>query len=447
MLSRLGGHAQTFRFGVSRSQSVHSPVDICIVTQMHPSCNPRVVKEADALTAAGYSVAVIAPDYSAWGRAADAEFDGRVWKLVERPQFGPLSSCPARFVELARRAIAGMAVRHLGIKHPAMLHAAWHPVAPRLIAAAKRQPATLYIGHLAGLPAAAIAAAYHGTRYAFDAEDFHPGDLPDQPEYAVAIRTIRLIEAQHLAGCAYITAASPGIADAYAEEYGIARPTVILNTFPKSRGPAQWTASGSAEPSPSIYWFSQTIGGGRGIECAILAIARAAARPHLYLRGTLAPEFGGRLKTLARAAGVIDRLHILAPEPPQQMEALAARFDIALSGETGFSPNNRIALGNKLFTYLLAGVPILMSDSPAHQMIAPEMGCAAMLFPTEDAAALANAIDSLLLDKRALARSRQAAWALGQDRFNWEVDGEKLVQTVRRIVPSSSGSTQADALR
>jgi hypothetical protein len=97
---------------------VRPPVDSCIVTQMHPSFNPRVVKEADALTAAGYNVGVIAPDYSAWGREADKEFDGRPWRIVERPQFGPLSSRPARLVELVRRAIGGVAVRNLGIEHP-----------------------------------------------------------------------------------------------------------------------------------------------------------------------------------------------------------------------------------------------------------------------------------------------------------------------------------------
>jgi hypothetical protein len=98
---------------------VHPSVDICIVTQLHVSSNPRVVKEADALTEAGYSVAVIAPDFSAWGREADKEFTERPWKIVESPKFGPLSPPLTRIAELARRAVAGMVVRNLGIEHPA----------------------------------------------------------------------------------------------------------------------------------------------------------------------------------------------------------------------------------------------------------------------------------------------------------------------------------------
>ncbi len=427
---------------------MHPPVDICIVTQLHLSSNPRVVKEADALTEAGCRVAVIAPDYSAWGREADKAFDDRPWKIVERPQFGPLSPPLTRMAEFARRAAAGLAVKSLGLEHPALLHAAWHPVAPVLIAAAKRQPASLYIGHLAGLPAAAIAAAHHGAKYGYDAEDFHPGDLPDLPENAVPNRMVRQVEARYLPGCAYMTAASPGIADAYAAEYGIPRPAVILNTFPKSRAPDQWTPSGSAQPSPSIYWFSQTIGPGRGIECAIKAVAQAESRPHLFLRGTLAAGYRNRLEELARSSGVLDCIHFLSPAPPHQMEYLAAQFDIGLSGETGFSPNNRIALGNKLFSYLLAGVPMLLSDSLAHRRFAPDLGDAAVLFPTGDAAKLAEAIDKLLLDKAALARARQAAWTLGQTRYNWQADAKRLVEFVQAIIkPSNPTATSIAPIR
>src|SRR4051794_29563649 len=109
---------------------MHPPVDICIVTQLHPSGNPRAVKEADTLTEAGYRVAVIAPVYSAWGREADKEFDCRAWKIVERPQFGPFSPTGTRVAELSRRALAHVLATKLGIQLPAVVHAAWHPVGP-----------------------------------------------------------------------------------------------------------------------------------------------------------------------------------------------------------------------------------------------------------------------------------------------------------------------------
>lgn len=418
---------------------MHPPVDICIVTQLHLSSNPRVVKEADTFAAAGYSVAVIAPDYSAWGREADRKFEDRNWTIVERPQFGPLASPTNRAKELARRALGSFAVKRLGLSHPTCLHAAWGPSPPLLIQAAKRQPASLYIGHLHGLPAAALAAARHKAKYAYDAEDFHPGDLPETPKNATANRIVREIEARYLGRCAYMTAASPGIADAYAETYGIPRPEVILNLFPKSRGPLWPTPAGIASPGPSLYWFSQTIGAGRGIETAVEAIARTKCQPHLYLRGTPARGFAETLRSLAMRAGVGDRIHLLAPAPPDELERLGAIYDIGFSGETGFSPNNRIALGNKLFSYLTSGLAILASDIPAHRQIAPELGDAVNLFPIANPAELARAIDTLLLNPAALARARETAWRLGQTRFDWTLDAARLLDVARKIVqPSAS---------
>ena len=400
--------------------------------------NPRVVKDADALTAAGYTVGLIAPDFSAWGRQADTEFADRPWRIIERPQFGPLSPRWVRVRELARRAAAGFATKHLGVTHPAVVRAAHHPVAPALVLAAKRHPARLYLAHLSpALPAAAIAAMHHRALYAFDAEDFHPGDLPDTPENATANRLIYQIESSYLPGCAYITAASPGIADAYASAYGIPSPTVVLNTFPRARAPATWTARGTATPRPSIYWFSQTIGADRGLQAAVRALALSKVKPHLYLRGNPAPGVVEDLMAIACEARVRDHVHILPMAKPSEMEALASIYDIGLCSELGHTRNRDIALTNKQFTYLLAGIPALMSDIAAHRKFSVDAVGAVELFRTDDAAHLAASIDATLGAPSRLVRMRQTAWELGQARFNAEVDAECFRRIVERTLSRS----------
>ena len=107
----------------------------------------------------------------------------------------------------------------------------------------------------------------------------------------------------------------------------------------------------TTSPGPSLYWFSQTIGPDRGLECAVRAIALADCKPHLYLRGFVSHAYRQRLVALARAMGVENRLHLLPPAPLEQMERLAAVYDVGLVAETGATPNRRIALTNKLFTY------------------------------------------------------------------------------------------------
>jgi glycosyltransferase involved in cell wall biosynthesis len=406
---------------------------ICIVTPGALGSNPRVVKEAQALHEGGNEVKVIAIRTLAhvdgrdeavlaaapW-RAQRLDFTARgaVWRLRRAAQIGyALAFSTTRCVDFAGRAFSALT--------------------GSLAAAAKRVPADLYIAHYpAALPAVAIAARRYGALYAFDAEDFHLGDWPEKPAHHSKRRMVRAIEGRHLPGCAYLTAASSGIADAYGDAYEIARPTVVLNVFPRAQAPSNPTPAGTVEPGPSVYWFSQTIGPDRGLECAIQAIGRARLRLHLYLRGSPASGFPDRLQTMAAAAGVAGRVHFLQPAAPSEMERLAAAYDVGFVGETGWTANRRVALTNKLFTYLLAGLPVVMSDIPAHRAFAPEAGAAARLYATDDADSLAAALDSLLGERTRLAAARATAFRLGQMRFNWDVEKVKLLDLITDLLPN-----------
>ena len=404
---------------------------ICILTPGHLSTNPRVVKEADALASANYDVKVIVGDFAHWAREADHTFAGRSWSVVKKLAFGPDAPMLVRARQRARRHSA-RAMVSAGLGLPSVVRAACHPIGPDLVAAASHVPADLYIAHYtAALPAAAIAAHHHGTLYAFDAEDYHLGGFPELPQYNVERRLVRAIEEYYLSSCSYVTAASPGIADAYARTYKIRRPTVILNAFPRAHAPREFTSRGASSPGPSVHWVSQTIGPNRGLECAVEAIGRARSRPHLYLRGTPVKNFLPQLQLIAAGAGVSDRIHILPPVAPSELEREAAIYDLGLSAEPGHTPNNRIALGNKLFSYLLAGLPIALSDILAHRTVSRELESAARLYAADDPESLAEVLDTFLGDPALLAAARATAFHLGQTRFNWETEQLTLLNCIQ----------------
>ena len=58
------------------------------------------------------------------------------------------------------------------------------------------------------------------------------------------------------------------------------------------------------------------------------------------------------------------------------------------------------------------------------------MGEAARLYPVDDPAGLAAALDTLLGDPASLASARNAAWRLGQERFNWDVEQATFLSCV-----------------
>ena len=114
---------------------------------------------------------------------------------------------------------------------------------------------------------------------------------------------------------------------------------------------------------------------------------------------------------------------------PAEMVRLAADYDVGLSLETDVSENRRICLTNKIFTYLLAGVPVIMSDTPAQELLAPDLGQAARLCTLADPAGLAAILDALA-SAPARAEASQAAWRLGRERYNWDREQEVLLQSV-----------------
>lgn len=407
---------------------------ICLLTPGHLATNPRLVKEADALSDAGYDVKVICTRFVEWATLYDASFEGRPWKVAARIPFGPLAPRCSRLKQVLRQRAARAALS-VGIVAEVVREADLHPASPDIASAALGVKADLYIAHYpAALPAAAKAASRHGALYAYDAEDFHLGDLPEIPEHVREKARLRAIESRYLPGAAYVSAASPGIADAYAMEYGIARPAEILNVFPLGHAPAAATPRGTVEPGPSLYWFSQTIGPERGLEAAVAAIGLSKSKPHLFLRGRPASGYIDHLKSLAASAEVAARIHVLDIAAPHDMERLAAAYDLGLVAETANSRNREICLTNKLFSYVLAGVPALMSATLGQAAFAESHGLQALVFPINDADALGRRLDELLLNPQLLERLRLTCFGLGQDRYNWERESLVLLDVVGRAL-------------
>ncbi len=246
-----------------------------------------------------------------------------------------------------------------------------------LQAATRRVAADLYIAHyIAALPAASAAAREHRAMLGFDAEDFHLRRSHRWAGESLPMKMVDAVEGALLPSCSYMTAAAPMISEAYVARYGVGRPTTILNVFPLDMAPPQ------ADPSISTpvraYWFSQTVGLDRGLQAFLQAMAQAKTPIELDIRGGDRAGRGETLLALARELGIADRVRLLPVGAPQEMVRLAAAYDLGLSLETDVSESRRLCLTNKIFTYLLAGVPVVLSDTPAatchsHRIWVPQL--------------------------------------------------------------------------
>ncbi|MDP2332557.1 MAG: glycosyltransferase [Reyranella sp.] len=397
---------------------------VCIVSPGNLASNPRVLKEAGALHEAGYGVTTVVCDYTEELRSVDDEIAaGAAWKVVRVPRpFGERVAAMA-----ADRLARLVAIAGAHIPSGLAAYASGGPVAT-LRRAAREVPADLYIAHyVAGLAAAAPVARRRGAMLGFDAEDFHSGEGTGGAAEAFRMKMVETIERTALSSCVYATAAAPLIAKAYAARYGIA-PTTVLNVFPLAMAPA--VPSAAAAAPLRAYWFSQTIGLDRGLQPFLQAMARAKSRVTLDIRGGNQWGGGDQLTALARELGIADRVSVLPKAPPERMVTLAAAYDLGLSLETDVSENRGLCLTNKIFTYLLAGIPAVMSDTPAQRALAPDLGDAAVLVSLADPAAIAAALDRLAGSPAQLAEAKRTAWRLGRERYNWDIEKNVLLKAV-----------------
>ena len=415
------------------------PKRICLVSSLHLSFNPRLLKEADALHEAGYAVRVVAMRLESAKAAWDRQLmSTRGWQLET------LDACRDNLI--GRLTWLKGSLRHRFYQRSARLQGrgtglekTFSRYFPEMCCLAAREPADLFIGHnLQALPPAAYAAQRCQAKLGFDAEDFHRGEIPeDDAQKAPLRKAIIAIEQSYIPRCDYLTAASDGIGDAYARVLGVPKPATILNVFPLSEReghtPPEELRKERCGPGLSLYWYSQVIGPDRGLQDVLQALALLPTGVRLHIRGAWAHGYKSQFHEQADALGVADRLHVLPTVPPEQLVERAAQHDVGLALEAGHTENRRIAVTNKFLNYYLAGLAIAASDVPGQRAImktAPEAG---FLFKPGDAQALANHLRAWLECPETLKAAKERSRCLGKSRFCWDHEKLRLLKAVLEV--------------
>jgi hypothetical protein len=423
-----------------KTKPIKSEGKVCLLTPGQPSTNPRLVKEADTLAAAGFDVTVIYAYWADWASKADIELlKSRTWlhaRVGGAPGEQPLRYWFTRLRHGLSQRASGPVLRWLVPRNWRLSR-----VTPELVGAAKRLQADLYIAHnLGALPAAVAGARKCGSRAGFDAEDFHSDMVSD--EMTSTDNLAQDIESRYLPRCGYVTAASPGLSQAYAAKYRITPPVPILNVFPVEERPLQFRPTDPTGPL-RLYWFSQTIGSARGLEDAIRAMGMLAT-PHveLYLQGQWAPGYQQEMESVAAAAGLKSHQVVhLEPEAPSEIVRRASTYDVGLALEQSKIQNRDLTITNKVFTYILAGNAIAATATTGQTPIIDRIAPAGVCYEPGDARALAEFLEVWLRDRSALQIARQTSWDWGTRRYNWDLEKNRFLGVIDQALGRPASQT------
>jgi glycosyltransferase involved in cell wall biosynthesis len=275
-------------------------------------------------------------------------------------------------------------------------------------------------------PAYKLAKKHH-IPFAFDIEDYHPGETCSPKEK----KRREFLMRKMLPNAAYITYASPLIGK-YSFDLlkGIEIPPHILinNCFLQNEFDFKQTNSDKIQ----LVWFSQNIAEGRGLELVVPVLYQFKELVQLNLVGNLYPQFYNDF--LAQYA---DILKITEPMPQAGLNKYICSFDIGLAIEQKASDFNRdICLTNKIFAYAQAGLYILATNTSAQKLFMEEHAGLGVV-SGQSSGEMEITISNLIANIEIIRKEKQARYEYAK-KLSWESESQKLAEIWAKILNCKS---------
>lgn len=409
------------------------PKKICILTQSHLCRNPRVVKEANTLSKAGFEVSIL----TTFTYPGLLEED---LKLIDNKRIaykGVINMIPGqasdwyRLKERLKRRVAGEFISRFGIENKYALGYDYHAN----LRAAVAERADMYTCHQEMSTVIGVRLLKKGFNVAFDFEDWYSHDLLPEANKSRPIKLLEKNEKFALNNASLTYTTSESLASALAVFAGSERPKVLHNVFPWAERSYMdgLFKDRSDTDRPSIHWYSQTIGPGRGLEFLVESLAEIETPLDLHLRGNLFGSFKDELINLFPAEKG-HRLYFHPLVPHLELLSRIAEHDIGLAIEEYVPDSRNLTITNKILQYLLAGIAVVATDTSGQKEVASLAGNAVFLFTNKDKKSFVTTINQLLKDKLTLVEAKKDALRLAEEMFCWERQEQNLVDWVTKVI-------------
>ncbi|GGK67746.1 hypothetical protein GCM10011509_15140 [Ornithinimicrobium pekingense] len=269
------------------------------------------------------------------------------------------------------------------------------------------------------LEVGARVARERGVPLVYDTHELWSGRPREHRPTPLADLHERAVEGRLGRQAAAVITVGDGVADALRERYGWDHVSVVRNTFP-SAGPAG--AAAQPTPSPRELVYAGRLAAYRELE----TIAEATRAPGLPLPVTLI----GPADETWLAAFDAGAARVLPPVTPEEVTQRLVDAGLVLVTHSDRWENHRLAMPNKLFHAVRAGVPVVATDVGELARVVRAHGVGTLYRPG-DAADLARAV------REAVERydELRAAVVAAAPELGWERDEQVLLGVYRGLEP------------
>jgi glycosyltransferase involved in cell wall biosynthesis len=253
-----------------------------------------------------------------------------------------------------------------------------------------------------------------GARVVYDSHEFAVGVAWRTRTWAAVVWAIERLAVPR---CDGIVTVSDGIADRLQRRYRLATRPLVIRNLPDPEAydlgfrPPDLKVELRAENAPLVLHLG-AVARHRGCETLIRASTHLD-RAHLLFLGADDETYVRALERVARENGVSARVHFRPSVPVRQVLAYARQADVGVSLLEDTCENHRVALPNKVFEYIAAGVPVVASDLPELRRQLRELPRTAVVDPGDAGAVAAGIRETLAANSKAQpdARATNLTWA------------------------------------
>jgi glycosyltransferase involved in cell wall biosynthesis len=382
----------------------------------------RVLKEAQTLQAAGYSVTVFALQQA--GVPVTETLPEGI--TVVRRRNNPF----ARQVDTAERP-RGRVRRFGKLKLLGMILSRLVSHAGFAIAIAGSRADVVHAHDVNTLPTAWLAARLSGAKLVYDAHE-----ISTSREGYDGIRGfIAWIERTFMTRADATITTTEARAKFFARSYDVDRPLVLQNRprwAPSSRSSLLRDRLGLKEPWP-IVLYQGGLQQGRGLERLVDTSAAIEGAYYVFVGGGRIEE---ELRARAAALPSRDRVFFIPTVSLAELPRVTESADIGVQPLENTCFNHFSTDSNKLFEYVAAGLPVVATDLPEVRRVVAgyDLG---LLVRSGDTDGLARAIRRLVEDNAARETFRRKAM-IAAATLTWEAQEASLVELYRRLAPTSA---------
>jgi glycosyltransferase involved in cell wall biosynthesis len=357
----------------------------------------RVLKENISLQRAGYDVTIVA--------------------MYEEPleEFEKVQGIHVHRVKIKSRSWS---------KHPVVQFFKYLELLYRVVKAYKKSD-ILHCNDLNALPVGVVIKKFFNKK-AKIVYDAHEYETETNGLGGLKQKVVRLIEKRLIKDADAVMTVSNLIAEEYVRLYGIKKPALVLNTpvYKTVEKKNLFREEFGIKKEQKIFLYQGALNSGRGLETLLEAFKELKSNAVIVFMG-----YGVLAPLIAQSAKESENIYFHEAVSPEVVLDYTSSADFGISTIEDSCLSYRYCLPNKMFEYMMVGIPLLVSPLPEMKKVVEGYNVGVVLEENSVDGVKKSVEEAMTLDVKTLENNLEVAKTI----YNWQEQEKVLLKVYNEL--------------